>query len=280
MNKVRANALKIWGNTIVKNEDRFLWFGVMSVIKYLDKILIWDSGSTDQTIEVIKELQKKFPKKIIFKEIGEVDKEGITEARQKMLEETKSDWVFLLDGDEVWWENSIKRVREVIDQKGDNLDFLVNPTYNLVGDIYHYQEERAGQYEIKGRKGHLNIRAVNRKIPGLHFALPYGQEGLFDSEKPIQEREKVLFLDDAPYLHFTHLSRSSKKESEKNTIDRSKKRKYEIGISFPNNFKFPEALYSDKPSMVLSPWDKSSLSYKVKATLQTPFKKIKRRIFK
>jgi len=270
----------IWGNTIVKNEDRFLWFGVMSVIKYLDKILIWDNGSTDCTVEIIKELQKKFPEKIIFKEIGEVGREGITQARQKMLEETESDWVFLLDGDEVWWEDSIRKVREIINKKGDSLDFLVNPTINLVGDIYHYQEKEAGEYKIKNRKGHFTIRAVNRKIPSLHFALPYGQEGFFDSKKPIQEREKALFLDGAPYLHFTHLSRSSSQQSEKNTLDRSKKRKYEIGIHFLKNFKFPEVLYLDKPSIVLSPWQKSSIVYKVVASLQTPFKKIKRRILK
>ena len=48
----------IWGNTIVKNEDKYLYFAVESVIEFLDKLLIWDTGSSDNTIEIIKLLKK------------------------------------------------------------------------------------------------------------------------------------------------------------------------------------------------------------------------------
>lgn len=270
----------LWGNTIVKNEDRFLWFAVMSVIDYLDKMIIWDTGSTDKTVEIIKKLQNKFPKKIVFQEYGEVDRSSFTKARQEMLEQTLSDWVFLLDGDEVWWESSIKEIRQTIENQGEKLDCLVNPTINLVGDIYHYQESRAGKYKIAGKEGHFNIRAVNRKIPGLHFALPYGQEGFFNGDnKPIQEGDpnKILFLD-APYLHMTHLQRSSLKEAEDQVLDRLKKRKYEIGKSFPKDFAYPEVLYKDYPEAVLSPWQKSSKTFKAMAAIQTPLKAVKRRI--
>ena len=269
----------IWGNTLVKNEDRYIWFAVESVIDYLDKMLIWDTGSSDNTVDVIKLLCGKYPRKIVFKQYGQVNRVQFTKARQEMLEQTKSDWVFLLDGDEIWWEKSIKNVVETIQKRGDELDCLVNPMYNLVGDIYHYQEKKAGQYEIKGRKGHFTIRAVNTKIPRLHFALPYGQEGLFDNKKPIQQRDKILFLE-APYLHFTHLSRSSSETSERDVIDRLKKRKYELGTAFPKSFKYPEVLYKILPFMVSSPWHESSRSFKIIAAFQTPFKKIKRRIFK
>ena len=271
----------IWGNTLVKNEDRYIWFAVESVIGYLDKLLIWDTGSSDKTVEIIKDLIKKYPDKIIFREYGEVDRQTFTKARQKMLEVTDSDWVFILDGDEVWWEASIKKVREVIEEKGDSLDLLVNPTINPIGDVYHYQESQAGQYQIAGKKGHFNIRVVNRRIPGLHFDLPYGQEGLFDdNNKPIQERDvnRILFLD-APYFHLTHLQRSTNNQNDQ-VLDRASKKKFELGISFPKGFKFPEVLYFDRPSIVLSPWQKASFRYKVRATLQTPFKKVKRRILK
>ncbi|MDO8619132.1 MAG: glycosyltransferase [Candidatus Daviesbacteria bacterium] len=270
----------IWGNCIVKNEDRFIWFAVTSVINYLDKLIIWDTGSSDKTVKIIELLKKKYPKKISFREYGEVDRESFTKAREEMLVQTKSDWVFLLDGDEIWWEKSIQEVVLNIQQKGDELDCIVNPTYNPVGDIYHYQESQAGQYKIAGQRGHFNIRAVNRKIPGLHFALPYGSEGFFDDKnKPIQERnsKKILFLDSA-YLHLTHLRRSSLVEGENMVMDRIKKRKYEIGTPFPKDFVYPEVLYKEMPSQVLSPWGKSSNSFKILALIQTPFKKIKRRI--
>ena len=60
----------IWGNTIVKNEGRYIYFAISSVIDFLDKMLVWDTGSKDDTVAIIKYLEKKYPKKIIFKQIG------------------------------------------------------------------------------------------------------------------------------------------------------------------------------------------------------------------
>lgn len=48
-------------HTLVKNEERYLWFAVTSVIDYVDKMLLWDTGSTDRTIQLIKELKKRYP---------------------------------------------------------------------------------------------------------------------------------------------------------------------------------------------------------------------------
>ena len=60
--------MKIWANTVVNNEENFIWFSVMSVIKFIDRIVIYDTGSTDNTVSIIEELKRKNPGKIIFKE--------------------------------------------------------------------------------------------------------------------------------------------------------------------------------------------------------------------
>lgn len=268
---------KIWGVTLVKNEDRYLWFAVSSVINYLDKVLIWDTGSTDQTVKVIKELQKKYPNKIEFREYGEVDEERFTKARQEMLDLTKSDWFLVLDGDEVWWEASIKKIWEVIGKSGDKYNLIFNPTINLIGDIYHFQEEAAGQYEILDKKGHYNVRAINRKIEGLHVKRPYGEEGYYNKEEILIQKtdlERILFVD-APYMHFTHLNRSSNKLE---VMQRSGKRKYELGITFPKDYKYPEVFYQKYPDFVSSPWKKRPTSFIVRAAIETPLKQLKRRI--
>lgn len=258
----------IWGNVIVKNEDRYIWFALKSAISYVDKILIWDTGSSDKTVEIIKLLKKEYPQKIEFKEIGQVNADELVKARQKMLEATQSDWVLVLDGDEVWWENSIKKIQKVL---SDNLYAVVNPVTNVVGDIYHFQEENAGKYQILGKVGHLNLRFINRKIPGLHIKGRYPLEGFFDGNgELIQTRDSKLKYVDAPLLHFTHLSRS--------TSEKNRKLKYEIGNSFNPDFKFPEVFYLDRPSKVPSPWMKMPVKYKVRAIIETPFKKLKRKI--
>ncbi len=269
----------IWAHSLVKNEERYLWFSVMSVINFVDKILIWDTGSNDKTTLIIKELIKTYPEKIDFKEVGEVDIEEFTRIRQKMLEETKSDWLLILDGDEVWWEQSIKTVTDLIQEKGDSLESIVSPYYNIVGDIYHYQPEEAGQYRIDDNKGHFNIRALSRKIPGLHLEKPHGQQGFYDKDGIlIQERDKDKrkFLD-YPYMHFTNMPRSISRSLDSSVPKRGKKLKHEIGLKFPEEFKYPEVFYMDRPNIVFSPWEKMSFYYQLKATLETPFKKIKRK---
>lgn len=264
----------IWGHCLVRNEERWIWYAINSAIDYLDKILVWDTGSTDKTVQIIKLIKNP---KLVFREYGPVTPETFAEARQEMLEQTKADWLFLIDGDEIWTKEEISAMVKTIQEKGDQIESIVVKTINWVGDVYHYQEEEAGKYQIAGRRGHYNLRAMNLKIPGLHADLPHGKQGYFDGEgRPIQERDpkKILFLP-VSYFHATYLPRSSK-DSE--VPLRAKKRKYEIGTPLPKNTKYPEVFYVRRPAIVPDPWIKMSKIELARAAFQTPFKKIKRRL--
>lgn len=261
----------IWANTIVNNEENFIWFSVMSVIDFVDKILIYDTGSTDKTVEVIKKIKSLKGNKIIFKQAGEVNMDEFPKMRQNMLDESKSDWILVLDGDEIWWENSISKLKNEIKSKGEKVDGVVVPMVVAIGDIYHFQEEEAGKYNLLGKVGHYSLRAVNKKIPGLHVDWPYGKESYLDvNDLPVQKGGKIIFLD-APYLHVTHLKRSS--------INRKfNKYKLELGENFSKDFKYPEVFNRPFPDMVHSPWTRISGSQLLKAKILTPLRKLKRRI--
>lgn len=262
---------------LVKNEENFIWYAVTSVVDHVDQVLLWDTGSTDKTTEIIKELKKNYPIKIITKEIGKVDEKKYSEVRQDMLNETKDGWIFILDGDEIWWEDSIKKVTSFIEEKEGKYESLIVPTYNLIGDIYHYQEKSAGQYKFGNKKGHFALRLINKNIPGLHIINSYGKEGFADKNNvSIQNRDqtKIKFLN-APYIHTTHLERSS---LDKSVMQRSQKLKYEIGIPFSKDFYYPESFFRPRPEIVPNVWEVMTSHYKTKATLETPFKKIKRRL--
>ncbi len=263
---------KIWVHTIVKNEENYIWFALMSVVDFVDKILVWDTGSIDKTVEIIKQVKKLKGDKIDFKEVGKVDKFQYTKMRQKMLDESDCDWILILDGDEVWWQSSIERVVEMIQIKGDELEAIVVPFYNLVGDIYHYQEDLAGEYQLAGRKGHLTVRAINRKIPGLHVLGSYGEEGYFDLQNRLifqRDSQKLIYLD-ASFLHFSHLKRSSKQ--------REKKYKHDLGKSFPKDFKYPDVLIADFPKAVTSPWQKRDPLFVLVSTVKYLLTFVRRRI--
>lgn len=255
----------IWVNTIVNNEENFIWFAMMSVLDYVDKVLIYDTGSTDKTVDVIKELIKLKGEKIKFKQVGPQDKFQFTAMRQKMLEESKCDWILILDGDEVWWEDSIKRVFKTINEKGDEIDAIVVPFYNSVGDIYHYQSKDAGKYKILGTTGHLTIRAIKRNIPGLHLGGPYGAEGYLDGKNiSIQdEYHHKLFYLNRPFMHLTHLKRSSK--------DTHGKYKFDLGIKFPQDFNLPEIFYQKPSEIVPSPFKKRSMLFEIISFIRAPY---------
>lgn len=270
----------IWGNTVIRNEENFIWYALMSVINYVDKILIYDLGSTDKTVEIIKTVKSP---KIVLREFP-ANTEMVTHARlrQKMLEETKSDWVLLLDGDEIWLDKSVKTLREQIENT--KVKCLVVPTLMLLGDVYHYQETLAGDYSLAGKIGHYNLRAFKQDIPGLHVEIHpdkqgFLREGFFDKNKKlIYERgKKNVKVLNAPYLHASHLQRSSK-DSE--VVERVMRFKYELGIPFPKDFKYPSVFYLPRPQIVPSPWKRANFLYKVRASLETPLKKIKRRLIR
>lgn len=265
----------IWVNSLVQNEDKFIWFAIMSVIDYVDRILVWDTGSTDKTTEIIKEIQKQKKDKVVLKRWGKVDHQTLTDLRDKQLQESKCDFVLVLDGDEIWPEASIQKVLDLINQDGDKIDGIVVPFYNLVGDIYHYQDESAGRYNLLGKVGHLTIRLVNRGIPGIRIKNKFPDEGFYiGDKKSLQESSKLKFLD-APYLHATHLIRSTVGKE-----DRRYRYKYELGHKFPRNFKYPKVLFSKLSEIVDSPLKHRSIGYTLLALLQFPLKSILRGIQK
>ena len=134
----------------------------------------------------------------------------------------------------------------------------------LIGDIFHYQEEKAGRYKIDDRMGHYNIRAV-RNSSGLHVEGTYPDEAYVTKEGiKVQDlpKEKILFLN-KPYLHASFL----------------KKNKYEIGEEFAKDFYYPEVFFKNRPGIVPSPWKVMSSGYRFRAFFETPLRKIYRRTF-
>jgi len=274
--------MAIWVNTLVQNEERHLWYAVSSVIDHVDKVLLWDTGSTDKTLKIINDLQKKWPQKIDFKEVGNVSIDKFTEVRNQMLGETRADWVMILDGDEVWWDGSISEACEVINKDGDKYDSIVGEYINLVGDVYHHQDKNAGRYSVKGRNGFVTMRFMNKKrIKGLTVSKPHGQQGFFDAKGVlVQDRKEddMYFLEKSSFMHFTNLPRSSSRQEDLKVPKRGFKLKHELGHKFPLDYYYPEALFKPRPLIVDSVWRTMEKSFYVNSMVQTPLRKIKRKL--
>ena len=274
--------MNIWAHTLVKNEEKYLWYSVASVAPFVDKVLLWDTGSTDKTPEICKELINRFPEKIDFRQVKQEGADDFTLVRQEMLDQTDSDWFIILDGDEVWWEDSIKEVVDTINKKGNKAEsFIVRMIYPI-GDIYHRQEEAAGMYELAGKKGHVSLRAVNRRIPGLTSLRPHGTQGWIDENGVmIQDRDpKKIYFVDVPYMHFSLLPRGGNRKADEIVVKRPQKLKHELGVEFPKDFFYPEVFFRRRPKIIPSPWGKMSLPFKMRAAFETPLRKVKRKVWR
>lgn len=191
-------------HTIVKNEENFVEYAVRSVIDHVDKIMIYDTGSTDVTIEILENLKKEFPEKIIFEEKGECDKKRHTELRQEMLERTETDWFVILDGDEVWTNRGIKEALKVINEN-KNIECLIAPFYLCVGDVSH-KHYKKGNFEIFGKRGFFSPRFIKRG--GVRWSGDYGRDTVLNNNnEPFFKESNSVFLENK-YWHLTHLERS------------------------------------------------------------------------
>lgn len=243
---------------LIRNEENWLWYALSSVLPFADKIIIFDTGSTDKTLKIIESFKSK---KIVFKEKGLVDPAGMTRLRQEMLNKTLSDWFMVLDGDEVWPKATmVELIRKLSKIKKNKKGVIVSPWFPS-GDVFHYNQKLENIRSPYGRKGYWHARVFNRKIPGIQAVGVYPEEGFSGSDgRKFSEYKKteLVFLK-GRYFHLSNLPRSRK---DRGVTNREEKGLSKPGKRVPPGFSFPEVFYLDRPGFVPSPWRKFSyLSY-------------------
>ncbi len=266
---------KIIVHCLVKNEENFIWYALQSVLPFVDKIMVWDTGSEDKTVEIIKSIKSP---KIDFVEKGSVDSETHTTLRAEMLQKTdkqKYGWLMILDGDEIWGESEILKMIQYANEKAPAA--VVVRTINFVGDLYHKLSESSGKYEIAGQKGNIAIRLINLSLKNLKVINPHGGQTYTTSGIAVQDLppEQLLFSNDLFYFHTTHLKRST---LDNKTLKRSFKRKYELGEKVYKK-ELPKILFQKHPQIVPDNTEPMNIGVFLHCLLETIPKRFKRRFF-
>lgn len=108
---------------IVKNEEKLL-ARCLDSISECDEIVILDTGSTDQTVEIA----KRYTSKVFL--TPETTPFHFAEARNMALSFATEDWALTIDADEIAHPDCLKKVRKIVkrypDATGINIKFMVS----------------------------------------------------------------------------------------------------------------------------------------------------------
>jgi glycosyltransferase involved in cell wall biosynthesis len=264
--------MKLTVHCLVRDEDQWIWYALNSILPFADKILIYDTGSIDKTLEIIERIQS--PKIILTKKIASSRQDLVT-YRQEQLANTSTEWFMLLDGDEIWPEVEIKKLLKAAEEAPKDIIALFNRTKNCVGDVYHYLSDDSGHYTIAGITGHLNTRLM-RNVPGLKVEGEYPLEAYVMAEGPVQNQSDKIRFVDCWYLHTSFLKRSSvQKIKTSGSLGRHKVP--EPGLRLRDEL-LPDVFFKNRPDDIPNPLYKRGWSYELVASVLSPIKTLKRRI--
>lgn len=150
---------------IVKNEEKILEKSIESVKEIVDEFVIVDTGSKDNTREIIKKYGK----------LHEIPFTNFVETKNKALELATSDYILFMDADERVVEG-LEYIKEASNKDIDCLYAEIIEGVNEVSNVYlrarlwrnngEYKFEGPGVHEVISGNG--NNTLVDRRIKVLH----------------------------------------------------------------------------------------------------------------
>ncbi len=140
--------------SIVKNESKNLALTLPNNIKYADEVIIVDTGSTDDTIKLAKEMGAK-----VFEFEWNDD---FSAARNFSISKSNEDWILWLDADEYVDESSFKKIRELINTT--LADVIMLPIYEsqygtTIESSFYFREKL-----FKNNIGAKFIKKINEQL--------------------------------------------------------------------------------------------------------------------
>lgn len=109
---------------IVKNEEKSLSTCLESIKDIVDEMIIVDTGSTDQTVEIA----KSYGAKVCYFEWND----NFSDARNFSLEQANGDWILIMDGDDELKDSDKSEIGPLL--KNSDVDIYLFQTLSYVGN--------------------------------------------------------------------------------------------------------------------------------------------------
>jgi glycosyltransferase involved in cell wall biosynthesis len=121
---------------VVKNEQQFLEESLNSIKDLADEIIILDTGSTDNTLEIAKKFTDKvisYKPKLKYAGAGQ-------ESRNESLKHATKEWILTIDGDEIFEKGSTEELKKLT-SKPTAIGYTLiqrNYTHNLQAENFKF----------------------------------------------------------------------------------------------------------------------------------------------
>jgi len=146
----------VTGHLVIRNEEIWIWYCIQSVLPFLDKLLICDTGSEDRTLEIIDTIKSDKIQVIKKPKLTGLEfQREFTNYKNELVDMTETDWWFALDGDEIYSEVGFKEMLDklpTIDPKWTTLSvrmkYFVEHLHRVSSPqvVHHYRFVRTGAH--------------------------------------------------------------------------------------------------------------------------------------
>lgn len=139
---------------MIRDEQYTVGWALLAVAPYVKRVLFYDTGSTDKTLEIVEEVNKIVRNIEITKVEDCLDQTKwsanpeypvspnppcprLGNVRNLMTEATDTEWFIIVDGDEVWHDKGVRGVSELVSSSIDTkIDCFYVPLIWLAEDAH------------------------------------------------------------------------------------------------------------------------------------------------
>jgi glycosyltransferase involved in cell wall biosynthesis len=193
---------------MVKNEWPTVVFSLLSVLPIAKEAIVVDTGSTDGTWEWLQRIKRMYPEKIRLSQRNDIPdstnweffkycrpNQKLGALRGWMIEETKTKYIWVVDGDEVYRDITVQQVADTFENWPDEKRVVYVPLLWFAQDVNTLGCFSPGTYPITGR-------LFLREGLEIHGAFP-GEMHLYNGEdlgprSPLAEQAGWM----EPFHHF------------------------------------------------------------------------------
>lgn len=202
---------------LVMNDEYWLPYALLAAEQWFDRFVIYDVGSTDRTPDIIDWFVERNVGRVTFfvRKLPMVPPIVQGAFRNSQFAEAMSDWIFMLDADEIYTPYAYENIIYSMDHLKDNPSayYGIVPRVEVCGSL-----DRA--YGLDRKVPHHRIYHRNAVFTGPHP----GEVPLIE-----QNSKNSIWIRDATCFHFHNAERSTKDAEVPKRIERRSRKTYHPG---------------------------------------------------